>query len=190
MKKILSLILSAIICLSLVACSSANTKTSNAPSIKPSEFSAETTTILNLFDDEIMFFDFTVDETIKSCSVNVFNYIDDEWKEIGSMQSSIQKTDNQIAVKINEDSYEVFVIDESGHSAYTSPEVDFSFDETTAQLWSKFSNPQDIVIGEEIQLFAKIGNNGNNLSLDGNFREADCTQGFAITITFFDEDMK
>ena len=39
--------------------------------IKPSELSDETMEVLDLFDDEIQFFDISFDETVKSYAISV-----------------------------------------------------------------------------------------------------------------------
>ena len=47
--------------------------------IKPSELSDETMEVLDLFDDEIQFFDISFDETVKSYAISVWVYRDGEW---------------------------------------------------------------------------------------------------------------
>ncbi len=51
--------------------------------IKPSELSDETMEVLDLFDDEIQFFDISFDETVKSYAISVWGYRDGEWAEDG-----------------------------------------------------------------------------------------------------------
>ena len=43
--------------------------------IKPSEFTEETREVLDLFDDEVQFFDIVLDETVKSETITVCSLV-------------------------------------------------------------------------------------------------------------------
>ena len=67
MKKTISVLLAVTMLFSLCACSQ---NKQYGISIKPTEFSEETLEVLDLFDDEIQFFDISLDENVSSlCSV-------------------------------------------------------------------------------------------------------------------------
>lgn len=80
MKKAISILLAVAMLLSLCACSR---NKRSVMTIKPSEFSKETQEVLDLFDDEIRFFDISLDETVKSYTISVWVYRDGTWNEDG-----------------------------------------------------------------------------------------------------------
>lgn len=168
----------------LTACSTSKQGAQSTMIIKPSEFSEETKQVLDLFDKEIMFFDFVVDETVKASTINVWVYENGEWVDKGATSGNIDKTENQIAIQITESGYNIFTIDESGHIKYSAPKMNISFKNTTQQLSSKITNPTGIIVGEEIPLWVKIGNNENEISIPTDFRSSNCTAGIAVTVTF------
>ena len=69
MKKTISILLAVAMLLSLCACSRNKRSVMN---IRPSEFSKETQEVLDLLDDEIQFFDISLDETVKSYTISVW----------------------------------------------------------------------------------------------------------------------
>ena len=66
MKKSLLLKSLFITILLVVTLSGCENKEDKGMYIRPSEFSEETREVLNLFDDEVQFFDIVLDETVKS----------------------------------------------------------------------------------------------------------------------------
>ena len=80
MKKIIYALLVGVIIFTLCACSQNKHSTMY---IKPSELSDETMEVLGLFDDEIQFFDISLDENVKSFEISVWVYRDGEWFEDG-----------------------------------------------------------------------------------------------------------
>lgn len=69
MKRIVLGILSLIIIMLLVAC---NNNNEDVMIIREREFSEETKKVLSMFEDEIVFFDYKVDESIKSMSIDIW----------------------------------------------------------------------------------------------------------------------
>ena len=102
--------------LSLTACAKEEQKGMH---IKPSEFTEETREVLDLFDDEVQFFDIVLDETVKSETITVWVYRDGEWEESGKTTGPVDTLERRIAIRLTEDSYELYSIDESGHVKYT-----------------------------------------------------------------------
>ena len=64
-------VLTVILVLTLSACAKTEQKEMY---IKPSEFTEETREVLELFDDEVQFFDIVLDETVKSETSSMENY--------------------------------------------------------------------------------------------------------------------
>lgn len=155
--------------------------------IEPTEFSEETKKVLELFDDEMMFFDYTVDESIKSSTISVWVYEDGKWLNKGDSSGNIDKADNQIAFRLTDNGYELFTIDEKGYVKYASPDIYSGFSETTQQTSNRLSNSTDIVLNTEMPLWVKIGNSESRISIDKDFRNSNCTAGIAVTVTFSDK---
>ena len=68
-----------------------------------------------------MFFDFVVDKTIKLKNINIWVYEICQWVDKGTITGNIDKTDNQIAIQVTENGYNMFAIDEGGHVKYSVP---------------------------------------------------------------------
>lgn len=158
------------------------------PTIAPTAFSEETQRVLDLLDeDELLFFDYTTDETIRSANVQVWAYENGQWLEKAASVGDVSQTGNQIAFRFTDSSYQLFWLDDSGHSKLASP-IDYAdFSATTQQLAGRLEDSTPIALNEEITLWAKIGNSSGSISLGEDFRTADCTTGVAVTITFSDK---
>lgn len=189
MRKIACSFVTLVLLFTLAACSMSKEKTQDVMIIKPGEFSEETKQVLDLLDEEIMFFDFVTDHTVKSSTVNVWAYENGRWISKGATSGNIYKAENQIAIQITEKGYNIFTIDESGHIKYSAPDLDIGFENTAQQLSHAITNPTNFIIGEEIPLWVKIGNNENAISIFDNFRSSNCTAGIAFTVTFSDKEI-
>lgn len=174
----------------LTACSTPKQSIQDTMIIKPSKFSEETKRVLDLFDEDIKFFDFTVDETVKSSTIDVWHYENNLWVNKGGTSGNIDKTDHQIAIQITENGYNIFTIDEGGHMKYSAPEINIDFENTKQQLSNKITHPTHIIVGEEIPLWVKIGNNQNGISIPTDFRSSNCTAGIAFTVTFSNKEIQ
>ena len=187
MKKFLSLIISMTLCLSITACSNQVQTQEETMVIKPSDFSEETMQVIDILGDDVLFFDFLVDDSVKSYSIEAFVYKDNTWQDYGITASNIDDTNNRIAIKSDAEGYDIHTMDDSGIIGYNSDAVYDAFDSTTQQGSYKITSATDIIMDEEIVLWSKIGNNGNGLAITSDFRNADCTAGMAFTVTFSDE---
>jgi hypothetical protein len=185
MKRIVLGILSLIIIMVLVAC---NNNNEDVMIIREREFSEETKKVLSMFEDEIVFFDYKVDESIKSMSIEIWTYENGEWIKEGAVFGNIESNNEQIAIRINDLSYDIFIINENGHTKSSYPiAVDFSNSKMTSN--SRLDNPTEIEANREIPLWVRLGTNKNSMTsitLD-DFRESECDTGLAITITFSDK---
>ena len=158
--------------------------------IKPSEFTEETREVLELFDDEVQFFDIVLDETVKSETITVWVYRDGEWEESGKTTGPVDTLERRIAIRLTEDSYELYSIDESGHVKYTSPELNTNFDESMAILGSRVEGETKLVLNEETPILMKIGAEASSMesyNVTEDFRKMDCNAGVVITLTVSDE---
>ncbi len=153
--------------------------------IVPTAFSNETTAVLSLIDSEMEFFDFSVNESVQSVDYSLWVFNGEVWEDFGGSYGDMSDTAEMIALNMQDDSFELFSIDENGHTSvyYPSVEVDFSDMSMTVQGW--LDNPTEIMPGEEILLYHKYGTNENSISTnDTDFRSVDCEVGVAVTVTF------
>lgn len=193
MKKILSLILMITCLIMLFGCSNQNTQIKQPVMIiKPSEFSEETLDVLKLFDDEIQFFDVQLNDAAKSFSISIWQYQNEQWSEIGTSSGQAEFLGNRIAIRLDETSYEIYHMDENGHSSIKSPSLDLMFEDTMARIQWKVDQEEILEINEEKIIYAKVGTNKNEFStsiISNDFREIECDAGIAITLTIFDKEL-
>lgn len=158
--------------------------------IKPSEFTEETREVLELFDDEVQFFDIVLDETVKSETITVWVYRDGIWEENGKTSGPVDELERRIAIRLTENSYELYSMDESGHVKYTYPELNVFFDNSVAIIGSRVEGETQLVLNEETPIWMKIGSETSsmeNYNVTEDFRTMDCNAGVVITLTVSDE---
>ena len=161
--------------------------------IKPSEFSEETRKVLNLFDDEVQFFDIVLDETVKSETITVWVYKNGVWEESGNTSGPVELLDRQIAIRLTENSYDLYSIDENGHVKYSYPDLDLSFDESMGIIGSRVEGETKLILNEETPILMKIGSKSGsmeNYDVTEDFRTMNCDAGVVVTLTVSDEVME
>lgn len=187
MKKLLTIA----ICLVLIVLVTACSQTENySMSIKPSEFSEETLKVLDLFDDELQFFNVKLNKTVKSYTMSVWVYRDGEWHEDGKTTGKIDFLSNQIAIKLTDNSYDLFVVDDSGHIKYSYPVLETDFENSMGIGGSRVDREIPIELNKEMPIWVKIGTDKNSMSVTDiteDFRNSDCNAGIAITLTVSDK---
>lgn len=158
--------------------------------IKPTEFTEETLEVLSLFDDEIQFFDIVLNENIKSEIITVWVYRDGVWEESGKTYGPVDDREKRIAVRLTENSYELYSIDESGYVKYTSPNLDTNFEESMAVGGTRIDREIPLELNKEIPIWVKIGTETGSMDIfdvTEDFRKLDCNAGIVVTLTVSDE---
>ena len=181
MKKTVCTVSALVLCFCLCACAK-----NEAPTmyIKPCEFSKETTEILDLFDDELRFFDLSLDETVKSTAITVWIYQNGEWVDYGGTYGNADYQTARIGIQLNESEYELYSIDEDGHTKYTLPFGEDIFAGSLCVSSTPLSQQTPIELNKEIPVWVKIGTNNSAVRVTDtgeDFRTADCSAGVAIT---------
>lgn len=184
MKKTIPALLVAALLFSLCACSQ---NQQSVMSIKPVAFSAETMEVLDLFDDEIQFFDISLDDTVKSYSISLWVYRDGQWNEDGRIQGDKDSSAQRIAIRLTENSFELYNVYEDGHEKCSYPVLDNLFEESIGIGGTRIDQETPIVLNEEIPVWVKIGTSTDRLDVSKNFREIECNAGIAVTFTASDE---
>lgn len=161
-------------------------KTVKPMTIRPTVFSEETQRVLDILDDEVMFFSYATDETIQSMALDIWLYEDGEWNSAGAVKGGQESVAQDIVLRIKDTEIDVIQVRDDGQSRYTLP-VTTEF--TTAQMTveDRLMVTEDIVLGEEIVLFSKVSTDDTSLRSDENFRDMDCTAGMAVTVKFLAE---
>lgn len=189
-KRFGGIVLILLLAVGLTACGQGETKQSMT--IWPSEFSEETQKALTIVDDELAYFDYAVDETIRSQSIDIWQYKDGQWVSAGRTYGDLDERKGQIAIRLNDASYDIFDIDGSGHTKYSSKSV-VDFSTAGAQSSKRLGEPTTITAGTEIPLWVVLGHEGDRIETSnatGDFRQADCISGLAVTVTFYEESME
>ena len=89
-------------------------------------------------------------------------------------------------------SFELYSIEDNGHSKYKYPSLDTEFDKTTTKIGWKLDYEKEIHLNEEIVLWTSIGSNETKFEtsiMEEDFREIECDTGIVITITLSDESL-
>lgn len=188
MKKKYILILFLLITLLLSACTNYLT-IGGKMTIKPSQFSKETQEVLKLFDDEIIFFDYKLDETVKAYSINLWAYQNGEWIGNGAIYGGFDLGD-RIALRLTDNSFDLYTIDETGHTKYSIHDLGTDFSVCTSIASTRLINPTSIELNKEIPLWVKLGTDKHGISIGEihDFRNSDCNAGVAVTVTFSDKE--
>ena len=158
--------------------------------IKPSEFSKETDEVLELFKDEVVFFDIVVDETVKSETITIWVYRDGEWQESGEIYGPVEELERRIAIRLTENSYELYSMDESGPVKYAAPNLNIRFDESMASIGSRIEGETKLILNDETPIWMKIGSKTTameNYNVTEDFKTIDCDAGIVVTLTVSDE---
>lgn len=185
MKKLVIVMLFALTV--LIACSSISKDTM---SIRPSEFTKETAKVLELFDNELQFFDITLDETAKSYTMSVWVYCNGEWFEDGKIAGGIKFLSDQIAIRLTDSSFDLYVIDKNGHSKFSYPVLETEFENSNAIGVTKIDDVTLLELNKETPIWVKLGTDTRSMEvmdITENFRTSNCNAGIAITLTISDK---
>ena len=162
---------------------------SSAPTIRPAAFSEDAQELLDVLGSNgaLAFFDYTVDESIRSVSAEVWKYEDGSWTQSGHVFGNIEPGEYRMGFRITPSGYEIFDISDTGHSTYTYQDT-VDFNGSGAAISTQLSDPREIVCGEEIPLWMKTSSDSSAVGgvTLGDFRSIDCTAGLAVTVTFSD----
>ncbi|MEF2795520.1 MAG: hypothetical protein U0N62_08595 [Hydrogeniiclostridium sp.] len=152
--------------------------------VKPSEFTEETQNVLQIIDNEIVFFDYQVSDLIRSVSVNIWSCVDGEWVSVGKSYGNLASQEGRLAVRLLDGSWDIFFIDEDGTSKTSykgAPDVE----ECAATAGYRLSQPVEIEPGKAITLWSVLGFDTNAVvQVTADFRDSECTAGTAATVTF------
>ncbi len=190
MKKIFILLLLLLTIVSMAGCEQ---KQDYDMSIKPSEFSEETLKVLEVFDNELKFFDINANETVKSHTVTIWVYKDGEWREDGKTFGGIEHLGDQIAINLSESGYKIFSIDENGHSTYSCPTINSDFESSIGIGWTYIDREIPIELNKEIPIWVMVGTEDGSIEvmdITEDFRNIECNAGVAVTLTISDEVVK
>lgn len=177
-KKLFALALAIALCLS--SCSGS----SGQITVKPSEFSEETQGVLQIIDNEIVFFDYEVSDLIRSVSIDIWNCVDGKWVSVGKSYGNLASKEGRLAVRLLDGSWDIFFIDEDGNSR-TSYKGAPDMTSSVATASYRLSQPTQVEPGKAVTLWAVLGFDTNAVvHVSSDFRDADCTVGTAATVTF------
>lgn len=192
-KKFVVLAMGVMLMFSLSACTKDDNNTPIQMTIKPSSFSKEITDVLKLFDDELQFFDITLNETAKSETITVWIYKNGEWVEGGKTIGAVDQFNKRIAIRLTDNNYDLYSIEDTGHVKYSSPSLDTTFNESMGISRIRIDGETPIELNKEIPILVKIGTDKDYMKtydISEDFREYECNAGIAITLTISDQEAK
>ena len=164
----------------------AKQKTVEPMTIRPAVFSEETQKVLDILDDEVMFFTYATDETVQSMVLDIWIYEDGEWNSAGAVKGGQESVSQDIALRIKDTEIDVIQVRDDGQSKYTLT-VTMEFTAAQMTVEDRLMTTEDIALGEEIVLFSKVSTDDTSIRSGSGFRDMDCTAGIAVTVKFFAE---
>lgn len=188
MKKLLAAILAILLTLVtvtlVIACTAAQRKPEGM-TLRSAAFSKETQLVLNALGDDTLFFDYTVDDTIRSMTVEIWRKEAGEWASFGKTSGAIDAANGRFGVRLGPNNHDILHLSSSGYTRYSTADAADLFADTDSTLSSRTDEAQ-IVDGAAITLFAKYGYHDALAIASGStdFRESDCDVGLAVTVTF------
>lgn len=192
-KKFVELVMGVMLMFSLSACTKDDNNTPTEMIIKPSSFSKETTDVLKLFDDELQFFDITLNETAKSERITIWIYKDGEWVQAGHTTGAVNQLNRRIAIRLTDTNYDLYSIEDTGYNKYSSSNLDTTFSESMGISRIRIDGETPIELNKEIPIVVKFGTDKDYMKvydISEDFREYECNAGIAITLTVLDQEAK
>ena len=192
-KKFVVLVMGVMLMFSLSACTKDDNNTPTEMIIKPSSFSKETTDVLKLFDDELQFFDITLNETAKSERITIWIYKDGEWVQAGHTTGAVNQLNRRIAIRLTDTNYDLYSIEDTGYNKYSSSNLDTTFSESMGISRIRIDGDTPIELNKEIPIVVKFGTDKDYMKvydISEDFREYECNAGIAITLTVSDQEAK
>ena len=182
MKKA-TLLLAAL--LTLAALTACGTPQKAAMQLSASEFSDETTQVLGIVQDELAFFDYSIDDTVKSCSIDFWMFQDGQWINLGKVSGKAGAGQHRVAVRMTDSVCELYQMEEEGYTKSSYP-VSAGLNDCSSTGGSRLETVTAIEPDKEMVLWAMFGSNAPAMSLGNldDFRTTECDAGLAATITF------
>lgn len=193
MKKILGILSVGLLCIFIGGCVNENQNNEGniieeGLSIQPSLLSEETINILKVINEEnIVFYDLNLNDTIKSFVMNTWVYKNDEWQEMGLVQDNVDSSFNRIGINVLGTSVDLILMKENGYSKSSFQVEKLAFENSHLSQINHISNSEKLEVNQEITLWYKVGTDKDYIGVSNDFREANCTEGFAITLTLSDQ---
>ena len=182
MKKWILLLAALLTAASFSAC---NASQADAMHIAASRFSKETQEVLQIVQEEYAFFDYTIDDTVGSCSIDFWLWEDGGWINAGKVEGSAEKGSHRIALRLTDGACDLYLMDGDGFSKMSYP-VSSGVNACSSTGGSRLETSAAIELDREIPLWAVFGSNGSSMALAelSDFRTTECDAGMAATITF------
>ncbi len=180
--------------------------------IRETYFNDETKRVLNIFKNEIKFFEYKTNKKVKAVKVDFWQNNGENWENFGTIYNNINKGKFDIALNTSSNFYKLYSLNDKTIIPYEYESI-VKFNKNLENISTNFlENSAKIKINEEIVLFSKygfqksiIGRLANYKELEQykakilplesdkntkDFRDVKCKKGVAITITFLDEEIQ
>lgn len=159
--------------------------------ISPVKISSETQELIEMFDDDVLIFDYKLDDTVKSFSFNLWAYDQEinEWRIAFKIFNNIRFLKSELITGIGEKNSILCTRTNKLRDSAIVDLSEFNLAKLNMFRYKKLSEPIKIKLNEEIVLIEKVNIEKNKLisNENKNFKDLDCNAGVAITIVFYDE---
>lgn len=187
MKKILSIVL----LLALVLLAGCSKNSVPKMTIEPAESYEDSLALFGIEDQHVEFFDYRVDKSIQSLSIDLWHFENGEWVCVGQNTGNLRQRSGRIGVRMNAEGCDLYFVDGDYHDAVHFADVE-SFASAISVFGIRLSLSTPIEAGQEIELRSKVGIenvNSDMLPAFESFRTSDCDSGLAVTVTFSTESV-
>lgn len=131
------------------------------------ELTEEEKDILDLFNLKYNYeiYDYNVDENVKYREINLYEFKDGKWENLGSVSGQQDGTKGRILMYFD-DEYTSFVVSEQDENGYTQYEMDLDkLDGNLAKVGTHIVEPTEIIYGEEIGIKIAILSSQDGVSI-------------------------
>lgn len=134
-----------------------------------SELTEEEENILDLvaLEKDFEIYEYKVDDDVKYKEINLYEFKDNNWEEIGSISGEHNSTTGRILIYFNDD-VTSFIISEEDENGNTIYEMNLDkLDKNLSRSGTRINEPTEIVYGEEIGIKILILSSQNEIKIMG-----------------------
>ena len=157
--------------------------------IAPGEFSAETENVLKLFEDELQFYDISLDKSARYQKVSIWTCQDGIWQESGRICGEIADASWQLAVRLLDDRADVYTICGEEYKKSTYPHLPAAGEDSETAMETSIQTAVSLEFDQEIPLWVKVA--GKDVTeIPEDFRNLPCSSGTAVTFTVSEQPLE
>lgn len=186
MKKEFLCLLCFVLLFTVGGCQKEEAKEKASMSFYPSEFDEETKTIINKYNNDMGYFDYVINGSVKTYTIQIYYLIDGKWEKSNYLFDDNPKKNGRIVYEANK-YYIEFMIDDAIY--HFENNILSKINEATEynSIFYRLDKLEKIKLNKEITLFLMAYTKENEIqasNLSGNLKDVKAEFGYAITIKF------